>query len=335
MLLDICRQQSQDHDVHIVVVNAQYDAGLVRSSAGQYTVHRIERPVGSRNPWYLAKFCLRLATLRPDILHLHQLSLINALRFVRAPTVATVHDTKFDMPRNPARFQRVICISTAVEQVVRDWLPNVATVVIHNGVRAADVHTRDRILGRMFRIVQVSRLVHEKKGQDVLLRALQKLREGHADLQFQVDFLGGGPSLDYLRAMAASLGLTNRVRFLGEVSRSDVYRNLRNYDLLVQPSRYEGFGLTVVEAMMAGVPVLVSNIEGPLEIIHNGRYGDYFDSGDEIDLAAKLAAVALRAPAETTSRCAAARMYALENFEIGMTAKRYNALYEACVSAAT
>ena len=335
MLLDVCRQQGCDHDVHIVVVNALYDSALASSCAGRYAVHRIERPVGSRNPWYLAKLFARLLMLRPDILHLHQLSLMNVLYYAHAPMVATVHDTKFDLPREPWRCQRAICISTAVEHAVRKCLPQLATVVVHNGVCAAGIDRQVRKPESAFRIVQVSRLVHEKKGQDVLLRAAQKLRESRADFQFQIDFLGGGPSLDYLQAMAASLDLSNHVRFLGEVARPDVYRSLGSYDLLVQPSRYEGFGLTVVEAMMASVPVLVSNIEGPLEIIHDGLYGDYFVNGDELDLAAKLVAVALRAPADKAKRCETARLFALENFEIGMTAKRYNALYEECLRVGT
>ena len=65
-------------------------------------------------------------------------------------------------------------------------------------------------------------------------------------------------------------------------------RAFPSYDLLVQPSRYEGFGLTVVEGMAAGVPVLVSDIEGPMEVIDKGRHGfafrseDFHDCGDRM-----------------------------------------------------
>jgi glycosyltransferase involved in cell wall biosynthesis len=328
MLLDICRVQSICHEVHVVVMNAQYDASLARSSAGEYTVHRIDRPVGSRNPWFLAKVYARLKCLRPDIIHLHQLSLMNALHCASAPLVATVHDTRFDLPRNPNRFRRVICISEAVERAVRAALPTAVTKIIYNGVRAAEIANRPRSAGREFRIVQISRLVHEKKGQDVLLRALKHVQAHHGELHIKLDFIGGGPSLAFLREMVAEFSLTEQVRFLGEVSRADIYRQLCDYDLLVQPSRYEGFGLTIVEAMMAGVPVLVSNIEGPMEVIHSGAYGDYFVSGDAIDLANKLVELAQRAPRDKALSCEQARRHALEEFEISLTAERYCALYE-------
>ena len=56
----------------------------------------------------------------------------------------------------------------------------------------------------------------------------------------------------------------------------------------MQPSRYEGFGLTVAEAMLAGVPVLVSRNEGPFEIIDKGKYGYSFENGNSDDLMVKL-----------------------------------------------
>ena len=58
--------------------------------------------------------------------------------------------------------------------------------------------------------------------------------------------------------MVVELNLEKHVRFLGNQSREYVYSHLKDYDLFVQPSRFEGFGLTVAEAMAACVPVLVT-----------------------------------------------------------------------------
>ena len=60
--------------------------------------------------------------------------------------------------------------------------------------------------------------------------------------------------------------------------------HLTDYDLFVQPSRWEGFGLTVAEAMAAGVPVLVSEGQGPAEVTQGSRYGWLFANGDADDL---------------------------------------------------
>ena len=69
---------------------------------------------------------------------------------------------------------------------------------------------------------------------------------------------------------------------------SYIFEHLHEYDLFVQPSIFEGFGLTVAEAMAAKIPVLVSENQGPLEIIDNGKYGYSFKNQDVDDCAEKL-----------------------------------------------
>ena len=99
-----------------------------------------------------------------------------------------------------------------------------------------------------------------------------------------VDFIGDGASMSELKELVQERGLAHCVNFLGAMSRKNIYEKLCNYDLLVQPSRDEGFGLTVAEGMAAGVPVLVSNLAGPMEVIANGRYGAMFELGtNEVD----------------------------------------------------
>jgi glycosyltransferase involved in cell wall biosynthesis len=110
---------------------------------------------------------------------------------------------------------------------------------------------------------------------------------------------------------------------------------LHTYDLLVQPSRYEGFGLTVVEAMAAGVPVLVSNIEGPMEIIDNGKYGSYFQVGDHLDCSEKMIHIMKnsehRILPEELQRVAE---YARRRFDITETANLYLDAYGKLISRA-
>ena len=66
--------------------------------------------------------------------------------------------------------------------------------------------------------------------------------------------------------LTAELHAETYVRFLGKQTQDYVAAHLTDYDLFVQPSRWEGFGLTVAEAMAAGVPVLVSEGQGPAEV---------------------------------------------------------------------
>lgn len=130
---------------------------------------------------------------------------------------------------------------------------------------------------RNFRIVQIGRLTR-LKGQDILLRAVALCRDRFGLKDISLEFIGDGEDRGELEELAAELNLQENVRFLGWKSREYLYRHLKDYDLLVQPSRREGFGLTVAEAMTAKVPVLTSNLEGPLEITDRGLCGWFFES---------------------------------------------------------
>lgn len=113
------------------------------------------------------------------------------------------------------------------------------------------------------------------KGQDDAIRALAGLAPSGTDVVLlivgSVKFASAGASLDNagfgdrLPALAAELGVADRVRFLGE--RSDVAEILAATDILLMPFWREGFGRVAVEAMAMGVPVVASDVGGPAEIV--------------------------------------------------------------------
>jgi len=138
-----------------------------------------------------------------------------------------------------------------------------------------------------FNILTISSL-HTKKGQDVLLNALNGLIKNGRYENFILDFVGGGPSEDFLKHLVVTLKLETKVRFLGEKGRDWVYDNLHSYHILVQPSRYEGFGLTIVEGLVAGLPVVASKIDGPSEILEKTEMGFLFENEDTADCAKKI-----------------------------------------------
>ena len=116
--------------------------------------------------------------------------------------------------------------------------------------------------GRPFRIGFSGRFV-EEKGLLVLLRAAQGLKK-----PWELRLLGDGPFRESLARQAASLGLSQRIRFLGAVPSDQVAAHLKNFDVLVNPSltwhrggtRWkEQFGRSLVEAMACGVPVVGSD----------------------------------------------------------------------------
>jgi glycosyltransferase involved in cell wall biosynthesis len=264
-----------------------------------------------------------LKQIKPDIIHAHLDSFIRLLKYIGVPRVLTLHTTGMPLIPQVNQYDAVYCISDAVRRDVEKRYPGISTRVIPNGINFANMTQKASYGNKPFRLVQVSRLDHQQKGQDILLRAVKKVNDTLGDGQVTLDLIGEGPSKEFLLSLSEELGLEN-CRFLGLRSRSDVYENLHNYDLLVQPSRIEGFGLTVVEAMAAGLPVLVSDIEGPMEVIARGRYGYFFRSEDVDDCAKQILEIMrLSASPSFANDCKAAEQYAKRTYDVATTAKLY------------
>lgn len=109
-------------------------------------------------------------------------------------------------------------------------------------------------------LLNVGRLV-EQKNQGILIRALACLPDVHLALA------GGGVNEDVYRSLAATLGVTDRVHFLGAVAADDVADLYAAADLFVMPSTWETFGLAAVEAAMVGVPQVVSDLPVLREVL--------------------------------------------------------------------
>ena len=113
-------------------------------------------------------------------------------------------------------------------------------------------------------IVTVRRLVR-RMGIDILIDAVARL----ADVSpVQVVIAGTGPERQALEDQAASLGIADRVRFLGRVSDTDLPSVYAAGDLCVVPTReLEGFGYVALEAYLAGTPVLATNVGGLIDLV--------------------------------------------------------------------
>jgi glycosyltransferase involved in cell wall biosynthesis len=226
----------------------------------------------------------RLArTLHADVVHTH---LVHAdvygglaARLRGAYLVSTKHN---DDPfrTGPFRFveralsrgtDRVVTITDALRTftVERVGIPAQKVETIHYGLddlpgawgrNPADAVPREaRIL------LSVSRLIHQK-GIDVAVRALPALPGDTA-----LVVLGEGPERARLEELALTLGVDHRVFLLGRVP--DVAAWLKRATLLVHPARWEGFGLGVLEAMLARLPVVASDVSSLPELVLEGETG--------------------------------------------------------------
>ncbi|MCP9484295.1 MAG: glycosyltransferase family 4 protein [Gaiellaceae bacterium MAG52_C11] len=130
-----------------------------------------------------------------------------------------------------------------------------------------------------------------EKGVDVLLRAHRLLRDRGTSAQLRV--VGDGPERSRLEALAGSLGLGSTVEFVGRVPREEIESELAAAWALVAPSTWaEPLGLTALEAVVRGVPVVASATGGFTETVQPGVSGLLFRNGDAEALAERLAEVA-------------------------------------------
>ena len=223
----------------------------------------------------------------------------------------------------------------AISNTVKDYtakqgFPNV--IVVENGIRVSDFQSRESLdsNNNIFHIVQVGRIFTKQKGQEKVLEALEILIKNRAITCFIYHIIGEGPDEHYLKELVKKKNLDKYVIFEGLKSQDYLHQNLKNFDLFVQPSNYEGFGLTVAEAIAAKVPVLVSDIEGPMEIIANGKYGMHFKKGDVVDLADKLETI-LKGGYDY-SMIDSAYEYVKEHYDVSVTARKYIEEYKKVIS---
>ena len=131
----------------------------------------------------------------------------------------------------------------------------------------------------------VSRLRHEK-GIDVLLDAFYRVQKENKNTHLLV--VGTGPDEKLLKEMASQYKMNDKVTFFGEANWVTAMQQMALMDVVVVPSRFEGFGLTAAEAMAMGKPVVASNVFGLKEVITENKTGILFENENRNDLYLKL-----------------------------------------------
>jgi glycosyltransferase involved in cell wall biosynthesis len=251
------------------------------------------------------KSALRLAKLarerEVDVIHAHvardyTLAAFAARRCPRARLVITRH-VLFPLGRGHRLalrgVARVIAVSGAVESALlaRKIFPADKIRVVHNGVDvrrfAASRRTEPR--GGPLRVGIVGELSPVKGQEDFVRAAALVSKEFAGEVEFVVvgeDATRAGERRATIESLVAQLGLAGRVKMEGH--RDDVSEMLTTFDVFVSASRSEAFGVAIVEAMAAGVPVVSTATEGALEIIEEGVTGLTVPVGDVASLASAV-----------------------------------------------
>lgn len=351
LLLDLLDSAREDNRIRftVVVMNQSVNPEMKRrlDSFG-LDVYYLNRPEGHFHLKYLRTLLQIVRRHQIDVIHSHNYGskLWGMLCKLCCPSmklVFTIHDT---VPATFSPLQRFlhrtfidqhIAISKSVDALCeREGFHK--REQIYNGIDLAPFENPERLswVERLKRdsfqewplhIVQVGRMHYPKKGQDLLIKAVEQCRR--AGLNVKATLMGGvyeysQSSFEELRQMVNNAGLESDVEFL--VNRTDVPEVLKQADLFVLASRYEGLGLVVLEAMAAGVPVIASNIDGPAELIQDGQNGLLFKTNDAESLFEKIRY--LHDHPAIADRFASEAIRFVKGFDIHLMKERYYQLYQ-------
>jgi glycogen(starch) synthase len=224
---------------------------------------------------------------------------MEAKRATGKPLIVHVHATEFDRCGGAAGINRdvyaiekqgmeeadcVIAVSELTKNIiVREYdIPAEKVRVVYNGIDEATVPSGAPALPRLralkasgYRLVLFLGRVTLQKGPDYFLRAAKRVLDRNSQVLFILS--GSGDMENHVMNLAAELGISDHVfftGFLGGAERHEVYGSA---DLFVMPSVSEPFGITALEAMKLGTPVLMSKQSGVAEVVRHALKVDFWD----------------------------------------------------------
>ncbi len=270
----------------------------------------------------------------PDVIHAHWWFPSGVVgtwlgSLSQLPVVTTLHGTDVRLARTVGvakpLFNHVLKHSAAVTTVSR-WLQDETDAVApgHDPIVApmpvaTDLFSPDGARNGS-RLLFVGRL-NAQKGIEHLLRALAELNT-HAEL----DVVGEGPNREALERLAGELGVSNRVRWLGQLSQPQLPAMYQQAAAVVVPSVDEGLGLVAVEALLCEAPVVAFDSGGLRDVIQHEKTGLLVAPGDHLALARTLDDL-LGRNGRGADLARAGRLYALSTFAPESAARRYSGIY--------
>ena len=137
-------------------------------------------------------------------------------------------------------------------------------------------------------VLTTSRLVY-KNGIDILIKAMAILKGSRPNIKLLI--IGDGPDLNKLKVQGQKLEIENNIVFLGQIPQKDLPIYFRVSDVFVRASRSEGLGISFLEAMAAGIPIIGTPVGGIVDFLSNGHTGLLANPEDPEDLAEKISYV--------------------------------------------
>jgi glycosyltransferase involved in cell wall biosynthesis len=299
---------------------------------------------------------LKKSLSKYDIVHLHSwrhfqdLAVHHYARKCRVPYVLQTHGS---LPRTMAwrrlkgiydglfgyrllrDASKVIALNhTEAEQYRSMGVPEDKIEIIPNGIDVSEYANlppkgcfKKRLsLGNNEKIILFLGRIHRIKGVDILIKAFASINKESENVKLVV----AGPDDGYLyevRALAKTLGIGDKIAFVGSLYGINKLEAYVDAEFLVVPSLYEIFGIVILEAYACGKPVIASRVMGPKELVLDGKTGILVNPGEinELTDAIKLL---LYDESKTKNMGMNARQFVTDNFDIERVANKIETLYK-------
>jgi glycosyltransferase involved in cell wall biosynthesis len=296
LLLNTINEQVKTNHVHLIYLKPLNELGhlldkravVINVPLSIFTVYRLNR--------YFKR-------VHPDIIHTHlshadMLGILASLR-IKTKVFCTMHSTYFKKNwidtllfqtyRVLFRIKKtyVVSISKSVESHVVSNLKQKKeySFLLHNAIPPTKPQSIKRIGIKKTRLLFVGRL-EKSKSIHTLLKALHVLKKYGDTSNFYLTIVGEGSLRKSLEQRTKELQIEELVEFVG--SQKDPAPYFSSSDIFVLPSLWEGFGIVILEAFRAKLPVVASNIEGPSELIQDNVNGLLFEKENEHELANRI-----------------------------------------------
>ena len=236
---------------------------------------------------YKAGIAAKKATGKPLVVHIH------ATEFDRTGGNG-VNQYVYDIEKAGFDNADVICAVSnfTKNKLVQHYGVNPDKIhVVHNAVEFTDFNEEAQRISSTDKIVLFLGRITLQKGPDYFVEAAKKVADQMPNVKFIV--AGSGDMLPQMVEMAAEKGIASKMLFAGFLRGKDIDRAYKMADLYVMPSVSEPFGITPLEAMRNGTPVLISKQSGVSEVVQNCLKVDFWDIDE---MANKMLAVLKYSP---------------------------------------
>lgn len=287
----IALAKHSEHRVSLLAVVSDAEGPAYTEEYDDQGVHTIVchfRAIRGLGLWQTRRHALRLfqqyfANDLPSIVHVHSFSACDYARRISRrygiPYVVTEHSSAFARGLMTGRRRRlamsgfrdaarVLAVSSGLAARLAPFFPGSITVVSNmvNDTFFSQELTSPAPNG--FRFISIGYL-NKNKGMDRLIEGFAPVARAHPETRLIL--CGGGEEETSLKRQASDLGIAARVAFLGTVDRDEIVRQLSRAHAFALASRTETFGVSAIEALACGKPVIMTDTDAAKTIVHEGN----------------------------------------------------------------